>query len=175
MGKATTMRWLAGAVVLLLCPVVLLSAQSNSGGCEKGLSPDDVKAIKATIEAYRTSWLNGDSKGVLSTFAEDAVLLPHHGDPPVQGIAAIQNYWFGAGGPPTTITGLNITVEQVGGSERTAFARGLDAVSWTMTPEGKPTQKFSNSGTYLNVMKKMPDGSWRIQAHMWDDPANRAD
>ena len=92
MGGAMRMRWLTGAVVLLLCPVVLLSAQSRSGGCEKGLTPDDVKAIKATIEAYRTSWLKGDSKGVLNSFAEDAVLLPHHGDPPVQGIAAIQNY-----------------------------------------------------------------------------------
>jgi uncharacterized protein (TIGR02246 family) len=134
-----------------------------------------VKAIKATIEAYRTSWLQGDAKGVLNTFAEDALLLPHHGDPPVQGIAAIQNYWFGAGGPATTITELKITVEQVGGSERTAFARGLDAVSWTMTPEGKPLQRFSNSGTYLNVMKKLPDGCWRIQVHMWDDPGSRTD
>jgi uncharacterized protein (TIGR02246 family) len=176
MGKAIRMRWLTGALVLVLCPVVLLSApQSNSKSCENGLTPDDVKAIKATIEAYRTSWLQGDAKGVLNTFAEDAVLLPHHGDPPVKGISAIQNYWFGAGGPATTITGLEITVEQVGGSEMTAFARGLDAVSWTMTPDGKPPQRFSNSGTYLNVMKKLPDGSWRIQVHMWDDPANRED
>ena len=176
MRKAGRMRCLTGALAWLLCPVMLFSApQSDSKSCEKGLTPDDVKAIKATIEAYRTSWLQGNAKGVLNTFAEDAVLLPHHGDPPVQGITAIQTYWFGASGPATTITGLKITVEQVGGSETTAFARGLDAVSWTMTPEGKPQQSFSNSGTYLNVMKKLPDGSWRIQVHMWDDPANRAD
>ncbi len=176
MRKARRMRWLTGTLALLLCPVALFSVpQPDSKSREKRLTPDDVKAIKATIEAYRTSWLRADAKGVLSAFAEDAVLLPHHGDPPVQGLRAIHDYWFGVGGPPTTITGLKITVEQIGGSETTAFARGLDAVSWTMTPEGKPPQRFSNSGTYLNVMKKLPDGSWRIQVHMWDDPANRSD
>lgn len=175
MRKARRMRWLTGALAWLLCPVVLFSApQSNSKSCEKGLTPDDVKAIKATIEAYRTSWLQGDAKGVLNTFAADAVLLPHHGDPPVQGLPTIQNYWFGAGGPATTITEPKITVEQIAGHETMAFARGFDAVSWTMTKNGQPC-KFSNSGTYLNVMKKLPDGSWQIQVHMWDDPGNRSD
>ena len=176
MRKAIGIFWITGVLAGLLCPVVLLSAtQSDSKSYEKGLTPDDVKAIKATIEAYRTSWLQGDVNGVLNTFAEDAVLLPHHGDPPVQGINAIRNYWFGSGGPATAITGLKITVEQIGGNETMAFARGLDAVSWTMTPDGQPAQRFSNSGTYLNVMKKLPDGSWRIQVHMWDDPGNRSD
>ena len=125
MPQVRRMHWLMGALAWLLCPVLLFSAPPpNPKSCEKGLTPDDVKAIKATIEAYRTSWLQGDAKGVLNTFAEDALLLPHHGDPPVQGITAIQNYWFGAGGPATTITGLKITVEQVGGSFVDYDARG---------------------------------------------------
>src|SRR5260370_42342679 len=144
MRKARRMCWLTGALAWLLGAVLLFSAAApNSKSYEKRLTPDDVKAIKATIEAYRTSWLQGDAKGVLNTFAEDAVLLPHHGDPPVQGLRAIQDYWFGVGGPPTTITGLKITVEQIGGSETTAFALCPDAVSWTMTREGQPPQRFS--------------------------------
>jgi uncharacterized protein (TIGR02246 family) len=176
MRKAIGILWITGVLVGLMCPVVLSSApQPDSKSYEKGLTPDDVKAIKATIEAYRTSWLQGNSNGVLNTFAEDAVLLPHHGDSPVQGITAIRNYWFGAGGPATAITELKITVEQIGGNETMAFARGRDGVSWTVTANGQPPQRFSNSGTYLNVMTKLPDGSWRIQVHMWDDPGNRSD
>jgi uncharacterized protein (TIGR02246 family) len=176
MRKARGTFWITAVLAGLLCPVVLFAApHSDSKAHENGLTPDDVKAIKATIEAYRTSWLQGNADGVLNTFSEDAVLLPHHGDSPVQGIVAIRNYWFGSGGPATTITGLKITVEQISGNQTLAFARGQDAVSWTVTPNGQPPQRFSNSGTYLNVMKKLPGGSWRIQVHMWDDPGNRSE
>jgi ketosteroid isomerase-like protein len=25
-------------------------------------------------------------------------------------------------------------------------------------------------GTFLNVLKKLPNGEWKISHHMWDDP-----
>jgi len=105
---------------------------------------------------------------VLRTFTNDAVLMPAHGAAAVVGIAAIEKYWFTLGGPPTTITELHITVDQVGGNGTLAFARGLDGVAWTVT-EREAIRKHSHPGSYLNVMKKLADGSWRIQAHMWDD------
>ena len=132
------------------------------------LGPADEKAIRATIESYRTAWLANDAKGVLKTFTDDAVLQPAHGAPAIVGIGAIEKYWFAPGGPPTTITKLDITVDQVSGNARLAFARGLDIVAWTMTQTGV-TRRYSHPGTYLNVMKKLPDGTWRIQVHMWDD------
>ncbi len=55
-----------------------------------------------------------------------------------------------------------------------AFARGLDGVAWTVTQDGV-THRHSHPGTYLNVMRKLPDGSWRIQAHMWDDGPERVE
>jgi ketosteroid isomerase-like protein len=55
-----------------------------------------------------------------------------------------------------------------------AFARGVDGVAWTVTQNGA-TRRHSHSGTYLNVMRKLPDGSWRIQAHMWDDGPERVE
>ena len=48
-------------------------------------------------------------EGILAISAEAIAV---DGDPPVQGLRAIQDYWFGVGGPPSTITGLKITVEQ---------------------------------------------------------------
>jgi len=145
-----------------------LHASDNSGE----LGVDDENAIKATIEAYRTSWLANDAKGVHKTFTEDATLLPAHGAPAVVGIAAIEKYWFSPGGPPTTISELHISVDQVSGNRGIAFARGLDSVAWTVAERGV-TRRHSHPGTYLNVMKRLPDGSWRIQVHMWDDGRER--
>jgi uncharacterized protein (TIGR02246 family) len=147
---------------------------ADSMGHEAALTDADQKAIQATIQAYRAAWLANDTKGVLNTFTDDAVLQPAHGAAAVVGIAAIEKYWFTPGGPPTTITELNVTVDQVSGNGTLAFARGLDGVAWTVTENGA-THHHSHPGTYLNVMKKLPDGSWRIHVHMWDDGPERID
>lgn len=151
-----------------------LNAVAGPKDQQTGLTLADENAIKATIEAYRTAWLANDAKRVLATFTDDAVLLPSHGTPAVVGIAAIEKYWFAPGGPPTTVTELKITVDQIGGNRTLAFARGLDGVGWTVTQDGA-THRHFHPGTYLNVMKKLPDGSWRIQAHMWDDGPERVE
>src|SRR5215472_12208781 len=159
-------RSLLGVLSLLLS--ASWGARSNAQVQRAGLSLDDEKAIRASIEAYRTSWLANDAQGVLRTFSDDAVLLPAHGQPAVAGLTAIEKYWFAPGGPPTTITRLDITVDQISGDGILAFARGLDAVEWTVTESGK-MHGHSHPGTYLNVMRKQADGTWRIQVHMWDD------
>jgi len=165
MQNHNTTRFLIAALGFLL--TASLSTASGSKTEPGKLTLDEEKAIKAMIEAYRSAWLANDSKAVLRAFTDDAVVLPAHGAPAVVGIAAIEKYWFSPGGLATTITQLDITVDQVSGNETMAFARGLDAVGWTVT-DGT-THRHFHPGTYLNVMKKMPDGSWRIQVHMWDD------
>jgi uncharacterized protein (TIGR02246 family) len=167
MQNPGTFRRLAVIVVSFMI-IAGLGPASDSEGQNSGLSPSDEKAISATIDAYRSAWLANDAEGVLKTFTDDAVLLPAHGAPAVIGIDAIRKYWFTPGGPPTTITELNITVDQVSGNRTLGYARGLDKVAWTIT-ENRTTHRHSHPGTYLNVMKKLSDSSWRIQVHMWDD------
>jgi uncharacterized protein (TIGR02246 family) len=168
MQSQNATRCLIAAAVSLLLTASFRPASGSK--TEPGKLPlDEEKAIKATIEAYRTAWLANDSKAVLRTFTDDAVVLPAHGAPAVVGIAAIEKYWFSPGGPSTTITQLDIIVDQVSGNDTLAFARGVDAVGWTVTVTDGTTRRHFHPGTYLNVMKKMPDGSWRIQVHMWDD------
>lgn len=161
-------RWRGAILFSLLLVVAGFGAPSGSSEQQNKLTASDENAIQATIEEYRTGWLANDAKGVLKTFTDDAVLLPAHGAPAVVGIAAIEKYWFTPGGPPTIITALNITVDQASGSGTLAYARGLDSVAWTVSQSGT-TRRHSHPGTYLNVMKKQQDGSWRIQVHMWDD------
>lgn len=166
-------RW-PGAILISFLFLAAANSVSAAKGQSGGLTADDENAIKATIAAYRTAWLANDAQGVLETFTDDAVLLPAHGAPAVVGMAAIKVYWFTPGGPVTTITELNITVDQVRGNRTLAFAHGLDSVAWTVTHEGA-TRRHAHAGTYLNVMKKLADGSWRIQAHMWDDGPERVE
>ena len=163
---------------LVRCAVALLSilafATLGSARAGMGLSPEDERAIRATIEAYRSAWLANDPKGVLRTFTEDAVLMPAHGAKAIKGIPAIEKYWFAPGGPPTTITQLDLTVDELRGDGSFAYARALDTVGWTVTEGGK-SRRHSHPGTYVNVMRKQPDGAWLIQLHMWDDGPERVE
>lgn len=102
---------------------------------------EGVDELRAVNNAYRTAWLAGDSAAVLRLFAADAVLLPHHGDPPVVGLDAIRRFWWPAGSPPTTITALEISTE------------GASV----------------NGGTYLMVLRRGSPGGWVITHRMWDD------
>jgi len=159
-------------VLVTMAGMTAATAWASSSECSGTLSSEDQAAIRKVTEAYRTSWLAGDAKGVMNTLAPDAVLLPAHGAPPIVGTDAITNYWWPAGSPPATITRLDITIEGFGGDCRFAYAHGRDDVAWTMEENGA-LKEHGHPGTYLNVFRKMPDGSWRISHHMWDDGASR--
>ncbi len=153
------------ALALLLVVAAPVTAASDD------VSDAEVRAIRANLESYRVAWLKNDRDGVLATFVPDAVIMPHHGGAPVAGIDAIRTYWFSPG-PVTTITAFELTVDEVYGSGRIAFVRGRSTVRWTVEqPSG--LQRWSNAGTFINVLVKTRDGSWKTRAQMRDDPPNR--
>jgi uncharacterized protein (TIGR02246 family) len=172
-------RRVLGIVFALAAAATSALGQTPAGGgsagkadCTGALSAGDLRAIRAVIDAYRTSWLRGDASGVLGTFTSDAVLLPAHGAPWVEGTAAITNYWWPPNAAATTITKLDITVEAVEGNCGFASVYGKDDVEWTQV-EGGAVRTHGHPGTYLNVLRKLPDGTWRISRHLWDDGAPR--
>src|SRR5262245_14027833 len=90
--------------------LLVASLAIAAGGCDasgdasdRQLAEADVAAIHAVIEAFRVAWLAGDKTGVLNTFTDDAVLAPHHGDPPIVGKRAIEAYWFPAASAGATV------------------------------------------------------------------------
>jgi uncharacterized protein (TIGR02246 family) len=161
--------FLAAALAALLCA----PAPALALDCSSALTDDDAAKVRGVVEAYRTAWLRGDSEGVMKTLTDDAVLLPAHGARPIVGREAIVKYWWPAGGPPSKVTRLDITVEGLTGDCATAYSHGRDDVAWTQDENGV-TRTHGHPGTYLNVYRKLADGSWRIARHMWDDgPAGK--
>ena len=131
----------------------------------------DVQAIRAVHEAYRRAWLVNDVEGVMRLFAPEAVLLPHHGVQPVVGSEQIRAFWF-APGPPTTITRLDLQLDDIAVREDTGIVRGRSQVEWTVQ-KGEALERWANAGSFLTVLRRGADGTWRITHHMWDDPPNQ--
>ena len=152
---------LSALVCLLACPALVLAAN--------GLSARDVASIRRVHHEYEEAWLKGDADRVRALFAEDFVLLPHHGDPPRIGRKGMNEFWFPPDAPPARIIKLTLALEDIGGDGKIAYVWGTDEVAWTTTQAGKEIT-VSNKGTFLNVMKKLPNGEWKISHHMWDDP-----
>jgi uncharacterized protein (TIGR02246 family) len=148
-------------IVLLMSPVL-----AAAGG---SLSADDIAKIKRVHEQYEEMWLKGDANGVRGLFTEDSVLLPPHSDTPRIGRKGMNEYWFPPDAPPVQILKLTVTPTDIGGDGRIAYVWGTDEVAWTSVQNGKTTT-VSHKGTFLNVLKKLPNGEWKISHHMWDDP-----
>jgi uncharacterized protein (TIGR02246 family) len=134
----------------------------------------DAGSLRAVNQAYKAAWLAGDSAAVLRLLAPDAVLLPHHGEPPVVGLAAIRAFWWPPGAPPTTITSMDITTDgaEVRGDQGRLWGRF--ALAFDFEVDGQE-RSMRNAGTYLMVLRRQPDGEWRITHRMWDDPLARQD
>jgi uncharacterized protein (TIGR02246 family) len=144
-------------------PIILALALAACG------SRAGVDELRAVNDAYRAAWLAGDSAGVLRLFAPDAVLLPHHGDPPVVGLDAIRRFWWAVGSPPATITELEITTEGADRDGDSGTLWGRFTLAFSYEDEGR-TRSVRNAGTYLMVLRRSAAGGWRITHRMWDDP-----
>lgn len=148
-------------VLALICPPLCAAADS--------LTANHIQNIKQLHEKYRQAWLAGDPEAVRAVFVEEPVLLPHHGVAPVVGKAQLNNFWFPPGAPATKVLRLDLTYKEIGGSGTIAYVWGTHAISWVSAQNG--TEKvLSEKGTYLNILRRLPDGSWRISHRMWDDP-----
>ncbi|MGH9533025.1 MAG: YybH family protein [Terriglobales bacterium] len=140
--------------------------------CPETLTIEDREAITQVKATYRKAWLAGDAEGVRRLFTADAVLMPHHGVPAVVGLKAINDFWWPANSPKSVITKLEVPIDEIRGDGRMALVRGRSEVAWTMEEKGKITA-YANAGTYLTLLRKLPDGAWKITHHMWDDPPTR--
>lgn len=122
------------------------------------LSKADTDAVKATIEAYRTTALAGDWDTWGKTLATDVVYSPPN-LVPIQGREAAVAW---AKGFPK-LTSFTSTVSEVVGRGDLAYSRGTYAYAVTM-PDGSTA---SEQGETIAIHRRQPDGTWPYTRALW--------
>ncbi len=137
---------LVAALALSSCqppaPAALTAADLQAA---EALGPQFVEAIRA-----------GDMAAVGRLYADDAVLLPPN-SPAVRGPAAIQEFFTAF----PKVAELSLVTERIEGVGGLAYVHGRYVLQVAI--EGAPV----DSGKYLDVRKKQPDGSWKYVADMF--------
>ncbi len=124
----------------------------------------DATALKALDQAYAAEWREGDADGVMALFTEDATLVPHHGDAPIKGHAAIRQFWFNPDYPPTAVPEWRREAAEVFVSGDMGVVRGRSRLVW----EYDGTRTTIPEGNYVMIAVRV-DGGWRIRLLTWND------
>ncbi len=143
-----------------ILPLLWLSV---AAGCQQGaapLSPADQQALRARSDSFVQRAVRKDFAGTAALFAPDGRFLPPN-EPSVVGRDAILA-WLNRYPPINAFTAV---VDEVGGSGDVAYIRGHYAI--TVTPPGA-TRAVSDTGKYLTVNRRQPDGSWSIIADIFN-------
>ena len=146
------------ALTLSLCLIVTPLGCSNTDHATA-----ELEKIKAADQAYAAAWLTNDPEQVMATITGDAVMLPS-GLPAVEGAQAIREFWWPANSPRTEVTQFTLRQREIGGQGDIGFVRG--AFSLGFEYDG---QAYSGRGEYFSLLRRAPDGSWRISRRMWSD------
>lgn len=153
--------------------VVALAVAAGVMGCAAGNRNDgtftatDRDAVVRVSDACVEGWAANDAAKVTATLTPDAIIVPN-GLSPIAGADAIREFWWPADGPATRITGMDQTVDQVEGSGDLAVVRGRGTLSFEMALNDSLVSR-TNRLTFMNVLRRQADGSWRITQRTWSD------
>jgi uncharacterized protein (TIGR02246 family) len=131
---------------------------------------EDQGAVRRVHDAYPSAWLANDTEKVMELFAEDAVLIPHHGLEPVVGGEAIRKFFWPEVGPAVTVSRYDLVPDEVEGSGDLAYIRGRFLLTLEIANGASDT--YTNSGNYLMILARGPTGQWRIACQIWNDPVD---
>jgi ketosteroid isomerase-like protein len=124
----------------------------------------DAAAVRGNIDDYVRAALAADWEAWGNTLAEDVVFMPPNQAPLVGRDAAVS---YVRAFP--RLTAFTATPAEVAGQGDAAWVRGTYSLTVAL-PDGTPMQE---SGSFLEVHRRQPDGTWRYTHSMWhsDSPA----
>jgi uncharacterized protein (TIGR02246 family) len=125
------------------------------GGMVGMAAPAQDPAIRQVADAYTAAMLAGDAAAAAAVYADDAVEMPP-GVPPIQGKAAIEQYFRGMFGG-CRFTAFTLSHTELRASGDVAFAAGTSRA--TVTPNGGPA--VTEAGKYVVVLKRT-GGAWKV-------------
>ena len=123
------------------------------------LSDEDVAAIRNASQTFVQANVAGDWAAAVAVLTEDAVWMPPN-QAAREGRADIQD-WLSL----QTVTDFELAALETGGRGGIAYTRG--SFSITLTVEGM-AGPVSDTGKYVEIWWKEPDGSWLIDQIIWN-------
>ncbi len=149
------------SVLLAVLTLALASTACQPPAQEAGpLSEEDVAAIRDFNDLVVEAILANDASALTAVYTEDGVRMAPN-EPAQQGRAAIQ----AAHEASPNVTKLSTTLSEIDGLDGLAYDRGTFSI--TVRVEGMP-EPLTETGKYIWILRKQPDGSWLIAAAIWN-------
>jgi len=134
-------------------------------GCNQP-APVDTKAVAQAVKNADAQWSKAaaahDLTTLLSYYAEDAVALPAN-EELLTNHPEIQKSWIARLAPGVSLSWTPMYVEAAKSGDL-AYILG----SYTKTTKAGKDKPVTDRGKYLAVWKKQADGTWKVEADMWN-------
>lgn len=154
-------------LAIIVCALLLAGCQQQAPVAEvpKGPSTEqDVATIRAMLDPYIKAYNAMDAAALAMEDAEDALRMP--ADYPIlKGRAAIEEHYrqrFEEAKKSYSTMTLGLTSEEVEVFGDRAMHRGT--WTWKGTPKSGAAP-VEAKGKWLSILKRMPDGSWKVYRH----------
>ncbi|SNS83004.1 Ketosteroid isomerase homolog [Ekhidna lutea] len=145
--------------------IILLLSFACATQPERTFSEQDKSSINQIRENYVSGWLARDSETILGLFSKDATIIPD-GMSPINGLKAIEGYWFPNDSSSTTIHSYEVELLDLAGTETMAYSLEKGTLNFTYT-KGDFTMTKSSTSHASTIYQKGNDGSWKIISRMW--------
>ena len=126
------------------------------------LAPQDVEYIRSSAARFVEYMLARNFESLSRMYAENACLMPPH-SPEVHGRAAIKA-WMDAF---PKLTSFKPEVKEIFGYDDLAYARG----AYSMTIGAGAGAAVEDTGKYVEIHRKQPDGTWAIAIDIFNSDA----
>jgi uncharacterized protein (TIGR02246 family) len=149
--------------IAVLALVLSLSAASSAGA----YSLNDADRIQALRSSWEDSVNFSDLQGLLSLYADGAVLLPVGGAPVLgrESIAGWHARWYAGADVHYELDAGELRLDGLLASENWAAVVTLTPRTDRDTGIGCDPMQFTQRG--VRVYRKDPDGEWRIDRETW--------
>jgi uncharacterized protein (TIGR02246 family) len=142
----------------LMVAALLAPVRGGMVGTAATTAPAQDPAIRRVADAYAAAMLAGDAAAAAALYRDDAVEMPP-GVPPVQGRAAIEQYFRGVFGS-CRFTEFALAHAELRASGDVAFAAGTSKATFSVaTPNGGPP--VTEAGKYVVVLKRT-GAAWKV-------------
>jgi uncharacterized protein (TIGR02246 family) len=159
--------WNLALGLLVACSPAPAERVPTKASAAEPLAAEDIAAIRATDSVFAGAVGAGDAAGIAALYLPDAHVLPPQA-PAVEGRAAIQQFFAGLLGAYQVTIAVNS--EEIEGRGDLAYARGHYTMEGTPKAAGAPPLR--EEGKFLEVLRRQPDGTWRMAVDMWSPNAH---